>query len=232
MEKATTAKAAQSLDDFDIEEFNKQLNARCAEKLYQSLPDRLYAQFFRTQRTMKDFEAIAKEYLEECKKSANTQYFQFKEEALQEIERHPIGITQYFLSRLPKEFDGLKSILLDEQRKRRDSITAPPPQQQAATVVKDNRGNIIGVVIHDKFQWLCSKADMGKILVHLQQTELQTYTTKDLIQRAINFFPDVAKSPNNAESIKSAIKDANKPERTSTTIDIETASKAVLQYIR
>jgi hypothetical protein len=120
---------------------------------------------------------------------------------------------------------------LIHERAQNDKTLSMGKKEQDITKITDKDGNIIGIVIHGRFQWLCSKADVGKILAYLREIQAMPQSVAELAKRAINLLPEIARSPNNNEAIESAIKDAKKIDRTATKIHLETAVNAVRQYL-
>ncbi len=176
------------------------------------------------------------------------------------LKNSSLKMLEYFLEQMPQGYEPQRIMLLEriktEHEKKRESLKTREethrqsrnrpfftsteqfltgrgrsnPESDSITIT-DKSGSIIGIVIHGHFRWLCSKADVGKILAYLQTNHLREHTMADIVARAVRLLPDIARSRNNAEAIKSAIKDAKKPERTATAIDIESASEAVARYL-
>lgn len=220
------AETKHEISETKVNEIIDSIYLLAARKAFDTaLPKQYHSFLIHAPQSIKEFEKYADDYLKECEALLRGTP-ELESMVLPVIQQHPKGIIEYFISRLPNTHDGLKSVL--KKRLKRIRTTAPQ-QVQAAEIVTDGNGNVIGVVVHGKFQWLCSKADVGKILARLCQIKPQS-TKAEIIQQALKYVPEIAQAQNIDNSLRSAMNDANKPERTATKIDVEAASQAVLPY--
>jgi hypothetical protein len=150
-------------------------------------------------------------------------------------QAHPKGFTEYFISRLPIEAAGLKELL---QERIRNSATTSAPPVQGAEIVTDGHGNVIGVAVYGKFQWLCSKADIGRICTYLADNNLVKQRGTALARKALQYFPESAKFKREKLSEQKtmekaaldAINNANQEHRQASNLDLKASAEAVLRY--
>jgi hypothetical protein len=99
--------------------------------------------------------------------------------------------------------------------------------------ITDKYNHLIGVLVNEKFLWLCNKADIGRICKYMEENRLVKETGTELARKAGQYFPEVAKdatAQKTTEKIRSAINNAAKEDRQASKIDPKSSAEAVLKY--
>lgn len=97
-----------------------------------------------------------------------------------------------------------------------DATTSVPPQAQGAEIITDGNGNVVGVVVYGKFQWLCSKADIGRICRYMIDNKLVTQGVTELARKTAQHLPESAKEATKEESSKTLEEAMKKAEKATT----------------
>lgn len=104
-------------------------------------------------------------------------------------------------------------------------------------LIQDISGTTIGFILDGKFQWQCSKADIGKICAYMLNNNLINFSEKELANKAIQFLPESSKFKSEKgkteqqtmeEAMHQAIKNAKREERQSSRFDLKSSADAVL----
>jgi hypothetical protein len=101
------------------------------------------------------------------------------------------------------------------------------------SMVTDAAGKEIGVAIRERFIWTCSKADIGRICKYMRDNGLTNLSGTDLARKAVQFLPDCARDATDEKATKNilyAINNAEKVDRQTTRLDLQSSAEAVSQY--
>lgn len=100
------------------------------------------------------------------------------------------------------------------------------PAQDTAIVLRDKARQAFAVVLDGELQWLCQQVDVARIMNELKGTLKMNHA--QLAKLAAKSVPQVSKKWN-LESFETQIK---QPSTEKSTLDIQTASEAVLPYLQ
>jgi hypothetical protein len=113
--------------------------------------------------------------------------------------------------------------------------TSLPTQQTQhdASLVTDQAGNIVGVVVYRQFKWLCNVSEIARIMIHLApHFKLSNNQHNALAKIAYKLAPDSAAKKAFLTGVTQTIKDIRSEKNISTgKIDIEGVASKVLSYL-